>query len=585
MYDTKKFVYKVYDNDEADTYLGSLTNEVITEFTFTQELNSAGSITDIELARISEYGPGTILAIGNRVDVYVYYGDNAQWVDHQGDEIVDHNGNGIIFSHGAPNGRRIFTGVITRVVPRFGEDNLMVTLASFGIELNNTVMEEIRSVYQSPGTMVANIGHGNTASVQRIAQIIQPTVSDELLAFVPIVSPVTANTTDPATYHVDIYHGSDPNVDLVPGNLLGTSSFTHSPNSTVVWFSLLNGVWLDTFAWYTHRPFEASHGIDLQAGEKYIALMYPDAASIINPASDSFNYLRDTPAGGPAGQTVWQEIGGTWTERPNDQAYFNLVMLNGEIRQPFLSYDPSEILRVILDNHVRRDGNIHYTDESIVDTSTIVSYTFRLNTVLEGINKVLELAPSNWFWFLDQGTNTVWFRPQRLEPDFYITKGVHVQELQVEENVEEVVNVVFFSGGDDGSGENVFIKRSNPASIAAYGKFTKRLSDNRVTTYDSAELIAQYELERGANPTYRTQLTINTDSMDIETIQIGMMVGFKNFNNYIDDLELQITSIRYTPHFVTIVLDSLLPKVSKRLEDIKRQLNLQETQDNPSQPG
>ena len=47
---------------------------------------------------------------------------------------------------------------------------------------------------------------------------------------------------------------------------------------------------------------------------------------------------------------------------------------------------------------------------------------------------------------------------------------------------------------------------------------------------------------------------------------------------------MQVVGIDYSPDAIRLQLDTLLPRVSKRLEDIKRNLDKQETLANPTAP-
>jgi len=67
----------------------------------------------------------------------------------------------------------------------------------------------------------------------------------------------------------------------------------------------------------------------------------------------------------------------------------------------YLSQDPSDIMRDLLDKFTARDGMLSYTYSSIDDTDTTVSYTFNTNTFLEAMRKVLELSPLGWYFRID----------------------------------------------------------------------------------------------------------------------------------------------------------------------------------------
>lgn len=247
------------------------------------------------------------------------------------------------------------------------------------------------------------------------------------------------------------------------------------------------------------------------------------------------------------------------------------------------SQDPSNILKDILDKFTADGGTVDYTASSVDTTGTTVSYTFRTNTVLEAVKKCLELAPTDWYWYVDMGTNTIFFQEKPTTAHHTFVLGKHIKSLDLERTMEDLVNHVYFIGGET-AGSNLYKEYDNTASITSYGEGLSRYSDNRVTTEASAKIISDSLIARGKDPQYRSQVTILDSVYDIENINVGDTVQFRGFNNFVDDLLLQIVGLRYEPDLVTLQLDSLLPSVPKRLEDIKRNLVLQESENNPTAP-
>lgn len=426
----KTYMAKVYDG--SDTFLG-LWKDIITPFSYSQEINSSGSAVDIELARNSDslvvslqerkihdgqlrttnattrsvagtsknkIGPGSNVDLNYRVDIYVFYGQQTTRDIHDGQGRIVNGGQERKVNIGSPNGRKIYSGYISRYISRYGStETTLVSLLSFGDELDNYVIKD---------------------------------------------------------------------------------------------------------------------------GE-------------------------------------------------------NVVV-------PYLSQDPSDILTSVIDNFNSQGGVVTYDSSSIDNTNTVVSYEFKLNSTLEGVNKVLELAPSDWFWYVDLGENILHFHERPSEPSHYFILGKHIEELNLEKYIEDITNDVYVSGGDTGSGENLFVHMENTTSQTTYRKGLKRISDSRLTQQDSAEIIAQGELDRNSQPQFRSNVTILSEVYDIEDIRLGQTVAFRNFGNYVDLAVMQIVGLDYEPDRVKLQLDTLLPRVSKRLEDIKRNLNALNSLDNPDTP-
>lgn len=469
----------------------------------------------------------------------------------------------------------------------------------------------------------------------------------------------------------------------------------------------------------------------------------------------------------------------------------NFLLMDGNAtRVPYLSQDPSAILTNALDRFNSAGGIISYikdsnplTDDTIVSTGTLVSYTFNANTMLEVIKKSLELAPTDWFFYPDLATNLLHFKPRPTTPAHYFYLGKHVLNLSLEKTMEGITNDVLFTGGvptfivsdtfngtpgtslvghigevggawykhpsfpstpdwtitsngavgkvGSANGESVILNGSymdntsdfditaeitvlsnqgevgivaaanvgddyfmllqisngtmgmfkmlngaytqigsnvviNPAvgvykmrfrrtgttltaywngaakieandldmlgpstdkgvglrsniaatnsttgyrvsefkakvmnedqyqkvykryvdntSIGQYRRGLERLQDNRVTLETSADVIVSSQINRSKNPRYRSSITISASTYNIRSIKLGDLVGFRNFGNYVDKVTMQVVRIDYTPDAVQLQLDTLLPSVPKRLEDIKRNLNQEQVSDNPDIP-
>lgn len=250
----------------------------------------------------------------------------------------------------------------------------------------------------------------------------------------------------------------------------------------------------------------------------------------------------------------------------------------------YSSTDPSNILKDALDKFTVAGGLVDYDATSVELTSTVVTYTFRLNTYLEVIKKCIELAPYDWYWHVGLGDDTVYFADKPTTASHTFILGKHISGLNLEYSIEDITNVVYFTGGEVSADVNLFKKYTDSASITAYRRGLQRISDNRVTLDASATLISEAEIDRDSAPRYRTELTILDRVYDIESVMLGQLVTFRNFGNYIDDLSLQIVGLTYQPNKVILQLDKLLPSVNKRVEDLRRNLIEAENQQTPTAP-
>ena len=147
-------------------------------------------------------------------------------------------------------------------------------------------------------------------------------------------------------------------------------------------------------------------------------------------------------------------------------------------------------------------------------------------------------------------------------------------------SILDVTNRVLFTGGGDPA---LYIDRSDTPEPRTR-RSLKVLSDNRVTLLSSAEVIAQGAIDAQKQTQYRSTVEVLADVYDIETINNGDVIGFRNFGNYVDELLMQVVGISYTPDSVQLQLDTKPPTINKRLEDISRNLKVTENQNLPTTP-
>jgi len=88
----------------------------------------------------------------------------------------------------------------------------------------------------------------------------------------------------------------------------------------------------------------------------------------------------------------------------------------------YSSQDPSTILKDIIDKY---NGAIDYTATSVENTATAISYTFTFITYLEAIQKILELCPAWWYWYID-ASNTIYLAEKNLDTDHKLYLGKEV---------------------------------------------------------------------------------------------------------------------------------------------------------------
>ena len=267
-----------------------------------------------------------------------------------------------------------------------------------------------------------------------------------------------------------------------------------------------------------------------------------------------------------------------------DLNQYPITNVSNETTVKFLSYDPSDIIREAMTKFVADSASYNTytkaTDTSVSTTATTLSYTFKANTYADVLDKTLELMPSNWYYYVGLGDNTVYFRQRSVQPTHKFYLGKHIKALDLKGSIADTNNRVLFTGGGDPA---LYLER-----VEAPAPRTRRTlelySDSRVTLTSSAEIIADGIIEDKNKVRYRTTIEILSGVYDIESLKVGETVGFRNFDNFVDNLTMQIVGINYSPDVAQLQLDSKPPTINKRLSDIYRNMKVQENQSIPDAP-
>lgn len=267
-----------------------------------------------------------------------------------------------------------------------------------------------------------------------------------------------------------------------------------------------------------------------------------------------------------------------------DLDQFPIMTAGGDTTVPYNSFDPSNIAKSAIDKFVADSAPYNtYTvrsDSSIQNTGTVVSYSFRVNTFKDVLDKTLELMPSNWYYRIGLGDNTVYYAERSVTPTHVFYLGKHIKALDLKGSIINSTNRVLFTGGGDPA---LYIDREvTPADRTR--RTLNISSDSRVTLLDSAEILAEGQIDQNNKKLYRTTVEIVSRQYDIESINVGDTVGFRNFGNEVDTLVLQVLGLSYNPDTVQLQLETKPPTVSKRLEDLRRNLTVNDNQFVPDSP-
>lgn len=574
----KQYIYQAYSNVTGQ-FLGTLPNSNISsDFGYSQNINSAGCQMQITLAATLDD------VNANQIDEF--------WLDESGNKIIDESGNHIVFStsfnflipinvgnrikvlanyDGMPSGKTVFDGIITDWTTDYVSSTITINVMSWGVQLDNfiintnpTTLTIDQESYNTEYFVDPGDTKGGGTEYAQAFNIASPTTIGAIVVFMRGSADFYTGGTPPTFVHPisqgawQLYSGTPSS----PGSLIDTGSFSYA------------GATVQSVTMALTQPLSLSgnyfiHFKNYSSGTWYYGAVYLEASNA-NPYS---------------GGNLWSynQLIGVYTQINNTDLAFIVQSSTGSNQLVFTNNDPGTIVRRILDQAIAQGSKLNYNNSTVVQADTSVSYSYKTQTILEGIQRMLALAPDGYYWYVDPSTNTVYFKLLGNSADHRFVLGKHVTALNLTHSLLQVKNSVYFSGGATG-GVNLYVADKNPASVAKYGQWLERIGDNRITDSAQAQTVISGELNQKSLPVFTAQVDILASDYDIETIDLGEMVNFRNFNNLIDTLLFQIVNIKRTPDKITLTLGTLLPRNSADIDELKRRLSLLETIANPASP-
>lgn len=571
----KKYLYKVYDNDGSFI---TTWNDVISEPEFSIEINGGFSEMTVKLARgVFNFGENSDVAYGNRIRVYCFDVDSGQ------------------------NGVLIYSGFISRYVPVIEgrKETIEITLVSWWWELARFLLEG-----KTGG--VDSLIYGGSYSVDKTATM-------------------TSNSA-PA-----------PNV---------ASASSEFSSSYQAWQAFDKSITNATrFDWATASgQSNAWIKYDFGAGNSKVIQKYTIVGVQINGYVDRLSAPRDWIFQGSNDNTTWSNLDTRsyetdWYEGEkraytfdNETAYryyrvyisannsstgtglFRLSEIelmegvafskDGATSVKYTNKDVSNILKDVLDKFTSVGGLLDYGVGTVDTSGSLVSYQFNTSTLQEVMQKIAEMAPEDWYFRIG-ADDLVYFKQKLATPTHKFYIGRNVKYYKQEKRLENIVNYIYFKGKD------FFKKYSNTGSESAYGRYSEKIIDERVTNVATADTIADTILSRMATPEIRIIIDVtdsnNEDSKgyDIESIKVGDTCRIFNATTKGDNLWdsivwdvdswdfditnsagviLQIQKIEYHPDYVRLEISNRQPDVARRIEDINRNLIDSLTVNNPVVP-
>lgn len=271
-----------------------------------------------------------------------------------------------------------------------------------------------------------------------------------------------------------------------------------------------------------------------------------------------------------------------------------LVDGNGNTAKVYVGTDPSTMIASILSLYNAMGGKV---TAGVIDATGVVrDYNFNNLTNQQAIDKVREISPTGWYWFVGSDKKLD-FHLKSATADHTFFIGKHLTKIEAFKTMRDLKNVVRFIGGVPAGSVQLYKKYEESVSIGNYGRKEYVMIDQRVISEITADAMANGFLAANKDPFVRAIVTIldsNGDDQnfgyDIESIKPGdtcKIIDPKapaGSQTYALNQVMVIQTVQYDYDTVTLELSIRPPWVAKRIQDIYRDLNKNILADVPAYP-
>lgn len=568
----KRYIYKVYNKGQ---YLGNLPN-VGTKFAFSQDINSVGSPLTIECGvsadRSSLAGDRLTTEAGEPITTeageYIYTDGQPPLIGlgNALDPVLIQNGNRIEvwqYDYYYPNGKLMYKGQVNRISAGFGDgssNKITLSILSDGLDLDSLITRGSPFIYTPDVSQTVQNTYAAVTQDSKGAGWVRYAQSWVVGAGVTKLGAISLFLNGSADVTVSVYDG-------IGGSVIGTVTQTvntgGSPAVVQFGFPSLINVGSGSTYFFT---------VSVAAGQS-VYIYCTDGNVYANGSMYSSVYSGGSGGGGY----------GIYSTGAYD-LYFIASSGLATTTATYTNKDPStEMLKPIIDDYRARGGLINYSATSVEATGLSLTATFNTETILDAIKKCLTLSPSGFYYYVDLGTDTIYFKNTPTTPTYKLIKGRHLNKIDLTLSIENVRNDLLFSGAET-AGTNLYTEYVDQTSQTNYGNRLERKSDNRVSVQATADAIGNSFIEENKDEYYETTVTILDRTMDLTLIKPGQTVGLRGFGSFVDRLSLQIVRLEYTPDAVNLTIGNIPRRFSTEFESVIRGLVAQQTVANPSAP-
>ena len=219
---------------------------------------------------------------------------------------------------------------------------------------------------------------------------------------------------------------------------------------------------------------------------------------------------------------------------------------------------------------------------NVADSTYSINRDASVSTGKDMLDFALAQSGTGYWYSVNQGTGVVDLQPFPTDTSHTFVLGRDFTKFNIDRGITNITNDVLFIGGNltgDTESNKLAIRQTDNDSISSYRRGLSIVTNDKVTRYDTAALLANYQIGSNSRPRYTTSITIPAKLYNIERIGVGQLVRIVNAQSDTLASGLQVASVDYTPGAVTLGLDSSPTTINSTIDSIKREL------DNSTQAG
>lgn len=533
-------------NGSVNSYLGSidaadLHNQLLAiegvalnDLEFEEQINNPASSTTISFP----YSPLDVPAHfdqGNFVEIYTNFYDDGQMLqraailDHNSDPILDENSlpiNGISSSGGIPEDTSIlkFSGFISAIDYDYDNEIIAVTFVSHGETMNNSIVRGTTDISTAVVTQDQQNGSAASTNYRQRFTLTKSTKIDDIQLYVSYGA------------------GGGSSLQIGRGNTVLASSKSYTWSGSLPTGAL---------------TYHFDNSVYLEAGEYW--LYETGGLQWYFQSTDVFaDGSRQQLSGG-----VWTDVGGDFyfvikTTQPNFA-----VTLSG---------NSQEIAAAIFEQSLERDYSPLYIDY-VEPTDYDFTVGLNLDSAKNALNALYRQLPSGWYYEIDVGTNALTIKNKSASFDHLLVFKRDFTGMKVTKDINNIINDVFYIGGQlIENGPKLTTQFTDTESIADYRHGVAILTNDKVTRYDTAQLLSENTIGNNNAPRLTTEITLSAGKYNTESVRKGHVIKIVNGDRDVLGATLVVASLNYSPDEITISLDSAPRNLSRTIDQIQRNL-------------